>query len=174
MLREGESNPPVCFVIILRNHIEGVNERALVRFTALGRRAVHLRGEVNVVVTSDREMRNLNRCFRGHDQTTDVLSFPSLPSRRGDNFAGDIVISAPLARQSARNLGHPLVQELKILILHGLLHLVGYDHEGEDGKMARTEARLRSKLRLPIGLIERARPSAARVHKAGLNRGGRR
>ncbi len=174
-MREGESGPPVCFVIILRKHIEGVNERALARFTAQARRSVRLRGEVNVVVTTDREMRDLNRCFRGQDKTTDVLSFPALPDRIND-FAGDIVISAPVARQNARRLEHAVVSEIKILILHGVLHLAGHDHERDHGEMARKEAHLRKRLRLPGGLIERSssvsNPFGARQNRGCSEKGG--
>jgi probable rRNA maturation factor len=93
----------------------------------------------------------LNRQFRGKDYATDVLSFPS--EERG--FLGDIVIAAGVAARQAREAGHPLPTELKVLSLHGLLHLLGYDHETDDGRMARAEARLRKKGRLPLGLIER-------------------
>jgi len=91
----------------------------------------------------------LNRRFRRKDKTTDVLSFPSLDG-------GDIAISLPLAKQNARALGHGIGDELKILILHGALHLKGHDHESDDGSMARLEQRLRKKLALPLSLTERA------------------
>jgi probable rRNA maturation factor len=96
-------------------------------------------------------MRALNRQFRGKDMATDVLSFPS--ESRG--FLGDIVIAAGVAARQARDAGHSVQTELRVLSLHGLLHLLGYDHETDDGQMARVEARLRKKARLPEGLIER-------------------
>ena len=98
-------------------------------------------------------MRALNRQFRGKDYATDVLSFPS--EERG--FMGDIVIAEGVAARQARQAGHSLNTEFRVLSLHGLLHLLGYDHEGDDGKMARVEARLRRKAGLREGVIERAR-----------------
>jgi len=105
------------------------------------------------MVTDDREVRALNRCFKGADQTTDVLSFPAPAFVRG--FAGDIAISAEFAARNARRLGHRISDEIRILALHGILHLAGYNHENDDGKMARREQILRNKLKLPAGLIER-------------------
>ena len=119
------------------------------------------RGDVSIAVVSDRRMRALNRQFRGKDYATDVLSFPSAPStslRAGDRgFMGDIVIAAGVTKRQAREAGHTINTELRVLALHGLLHLLGYDHEDDDGKMARLEARLRKKAGLPEGLIERTR-----------------
>ena len=111
------------------------------------------KGDLSVAVVSDRRMRALNRQFRGKDAATDVLSFPS--GERG--FLGDIVIAAGVAKRQAREAGHSLQTELRVLALHGLLHLIGYDHESDDGKMARVEARLRKKAGLKEGLIERTR-----------------
>ena len=110
------------------------------------------RGDVTIALVSDRRIRALNRQFRGKDDATDVLSFPS--GERG--FLGDIVIAAGVARRQAREAGHTLQTEFRVLALHGLLHLLGYDHESDDGKMARVEARLRKKAGLKEGLIERA------------------
>lgn len=110
------------------------------------------RGDVTIALVSDRRIRALNRQFRGKDSATDVLSFPS--GERG--FLGDIVIAAGVARRQAREAGHTIQTELRVLALHGLLHLLGYDHESDDGKMARVEARLRKKAGLKEGLIERA------------------
>lgn len=111
------------------------------------------RGEVCVAVVSDRRMRALNRQFRGKDYATDVLSFPA--EARG--FLGDVVIAAGVAKKQAKAQGHGLKTEIRILALHGLLHLLGYDHEVDDGKMARVEARLRKKAGLPQGLIARVK-----------------
>jgi probable rRNA maturation factor len=111
------------------------------------------RGELCIALVSDNRMRALNRQFRGKDKVTDVLSFPS--DERG--FMGDIVIAAGVAKRQARAAGHPVQTEIRILALHGLLHLLGYDHEQDDGKMARIEARLRMKAGLKEGLIERGR-----------------
>ena len=111
------------------------------------------RGDLSVAVVSDRRMRALNRQFRGKDKVTDVLSFPS--DSRG--FLGDVVIAAGVARQQAREAGHSIQTEVRVLALHGLLHLLGYDHESDNGTMARVEARLRKKAGLKEGLIERQR-----------------
>lgn len=111
------------------------------------------RGDVSIAIVSDRRMRALNRQFRGKDYATDVLSFPS--EERG--FLGDIVIAGGVATRQAREAGHSVSVELRVLSLHGLLHLLGYDHEDDDGKMARVEAKLRRKAGLPEGLIERSR-----------------
>ncbi len=120
------------------------------------------RGDVSIAVVSDRRMRALNRQFRGKDIATDVLSFPATHMPGVTSFLGDIVIAAGVAARQARDAGHPLSTELKILALHGLLHLMGYDHETDAGKMARAEARLRKKAGLREGLIERSRPSTGR------------
>src|SRR5512138_110141 len=97
-------SPPVHFVTILRKPIVGLSEGALERFTARARRAAGLRARVNVVLTTSREVRALNRAFRGHDEPTDVLSFPAIAASP-EKFAGDIVISAEVARRNARQLG---------------------------------------------------------------------
>ena len=99
-------------------------------------------------------MKSLNRRFRGQDKPTDVLSFPAEPDVR-KQFAGEIAISAEIATKNARELGHLPADEIKILVLHGVLHLCGYDHECDNGRMATREKRLREKLHLPLGLIER-------------------
>ena len=112
------------------------------------------RGDLSIAIVSDRRMRALNRQFRGKDHVTDVLSFPS--GERG--FMGDIVIASGVAKQQAKAAGHPVQTEIRVLALHGLLHLLGYDHEHDDGKMARIEAKLRNKAGLKEGLIERAAP----------------
>jgi probable rRNA maturation factor len=91
---------------------------------------------------SDREMRQLNRLYRSHDRTTDVLSFPGEASPEG-HHAGDVVISVPAARRQAAAAGQGIEAELKVLILHGLLHCLGHDHETDGGAMERLERRLR-------------------------------
>ena len=137
-------------LVIVRSTVQGVSARALEQFAARAQRAARLRGEVDVLVTSSAELRRLNRRFRGKDAATDVLSFPS-----SNGTAGDLAISAQIAARNALRLGHTAADELKILILHGLLHLAGYDHETDGGAMAREEARLRRALGLPVALIER-------------------
>jgi probable rRNA maturation factor len=120
-----------------------------------------LRGEVSVALVSDRRVRELNRDYRASDYPTDVLSFPAGKprpfDRAGPPFLGDIVIATGVARRQARAAGHSERTEVRILALHGLLHLIGYDHERDDGAMARAERRLRRKGGLREGLIERAR-----------------
>jgi probable rRNA maturation factor len=116
------------------------------------------RGAVTVAVASDARVQTLNRTFRGKDQPTDVLSFPA---EEAGNL-GDVVIAAGVARRQAREAGHSLQTELKVLALHGLLHLLGYDHERDDGRMARLERRLRRAGGLQEGLIERGRDSFSR------------
>ena len=88
------------------------------------------RGEVTVALISDTRMRTLNRAFRGHDYATDVLSFPADTSV----FLGDIAIAAGVARRQAHEAGHSVATELRVLALHGLLHLLGYDHDRDDGR----------------------------------------
>jgi probable rRNA maturation factor len=113
----------------------------------------------DALITGDAELRRLNRDFRGKDYATDVLSFPSEPRPSGSGqFLGDIAISLSRARAQAREYQHSLEQEVQILMLHGVLHLLGHDHETDSGAMARAEKRWRIKLGLPDGLIERVRP----------------
>ena len=145
---------PFAFMVIVKKGLGGVSEKALARFAQQARKATGLRGKVNVVLTSSRDLRALNRRFRGHDQATDVLSFPPVPMV-ARQFAGDIVISAEIAARNARLYQHAPAQELKILILHGMLHLAGFDHERDRGQMARKEERLRRELNLSDGLIRR-------------------
>lgn len=139
--------------------------RTLARFLRDVQSILKLRGQVTILLTTDDAIRRLNRQFRGKNKATDVLSFPAVTppgvskARRGapgQEIAGDVAISVHRARKQAADQGHALTIELKVLILHGLLHLAGYDHETDDGEMARREQRLRAKLRLPQGLIERS------------------
>jgi probable rRNA maturation factor len=131
------------------------------------------RGIVGVALVSDAQIRNLNRQYRGKDSATDVLSFSygltparSVTGARGwarhargapdpPSFLGDIVIGRGVARRQARDAGHDEATELRVLALHGLLHLLGYDHERDNGTMARLERRLRRRGRLREGLLER-------------------
>jgi probable rRNA maturation factor len=110
-----------------------------------------------VALVGDRLVRRLNCVYRGTDRVTDVLSFPSGSAgpTRGRQHIGDIVIARPVAARQARSAGHSLATELRVLALHGLLHLLGYDHERDGGRMARLERRLRREGGLNEGLIER-------------------
>jgi probable rRNA maturation factor len=111
------------------------------------------RGTMTIAIVPDGRVQQLNRRYRRKDAATDVLSFPS--DDRG--YLGDVVIAAGVARRQARQAGHSLQHELRVLALHGLLHLLGYDHERDAGRMARVEARLRLRGGLREGLIERQR-----------------
>lgn len=116
-------------------------------------------GEVAVALVGDRAVRRLNRLYRGKDAVTDVLSFPSgdLAPDAATVHLGDIVIARGVAARQAREVGHPLTAEIRVLVLHGLLHLLGFDHETDNGEMARVEARWRRRGGLGSGLIERGR-----------------
>jgi probable rRNA maturation factor len=149
-------------LVIFQKRVPDLTDLALNRFITRARRAAALKGLVNVLITSSAEMKSLNRRFRGKDKPTDVLSFPAEPDAQ-EQFAGEIAISADMASQNARMLGHSPAAEVKILVLHGILHLRGFDHECDNGQMARREKQLRAKLHLPLGLIERAE----RKHQLG-------
>ncbi len=156
-----------------RNH-RLPSARTLARFLAPAQGAVRLRGEVTVLLTTDAAIRRLNRQFRGKNKATDVLSFPA-EGVGTEQIAGDLAISVPTALRQAIERGHSLSAELKVLMLHGLLHLAGYDHETDTGQMARRERLLRARLGLPKGLIERTaapRPKPLKVMQPG-RRGGR-
>ena len=143
-------------LVILQKRVAGLTELALTRFVARARRAAALKGTVDVLVTSNAEMKSLNQRFRRKDKPTDVLSFPVAADDSRQQFAGEIAISAEIAAQNARTLGHSPAQEVKVLVLHGVLHLRGYDHEHDQGQMARRERQLRALLRLPSALIDRS------------------
>jgi probable rRNA maturation factor len=146
----------VLTLVIVQKRVADLTDLALTRFLTRARRAAGLKGKVNVLLTSSAEMKSLNRRFRGKDKPTDVLSFPAEPDAQ-KQCAGEIAISAEIAVQNARALGHSPAQEVKILALHGILHLRGYDHECDNGQMARRERQLRAELHLPLGLIERGK-----------------
>jgi probable rRNA maturation factor len=136
--------------------------RTLARFLTQAQAAVRLRGQVTDLLTTDPSIRRLNRQFRGKNKATDVLSFPA-EGVGAEQLAGDLAISVPTALRQAIERGHSLSTEIKVLMLHGLLHLAGYDHETDTGQMARRERLLRARLGLPQGLIERAsEPKAKR------------
>lgn len=112
------------------------------------------RGRVVIALVSDRVMRRLNHRFRGKNLPTDVLSFPS----DEPGWLGELAIATGVCGRQARAQGHVIAIEQRILALHGLLHLLGYDHETDDGQMRRAEERLRRRAGLPSGLIRRATP----------------
>lgn len=190
-MREGrDSGPPVCFMagnkfvvrpdlgfkrsqekqlVILQKKVAGLSQSALERFVSRARRAIGLRGHVNVLVTNSAAVRSLNRQFRNQNKATDVLSFPfaspRAESRKRAALVGEIAISADIALQNALRIGHAPIQEIKILTLHGILHLAGFDHERDNGQMARKEEKLRRALRLPVALIERSQPASERGNR---------
>lgn len=128
-----------------------VRPRAMQAFARKLEREVAKGARFDCLITGDAELRRLNLRFRGKDYATDVLSFPG-----GDGHLGDLAISSARARAQARDFGHTTENELRILMLHGVLHLLGMDHEKDAGRMARAEKRWRRELGLPNGLIERA------------------
>jgi probable rRNA maturation factor len=154
-------------LIILEHKVPGATEGSLERFLLRARRGVGLRGAVNVLITTNSAMQKLNREFRAKNKPTDVLSFPAASLNPGKPaLAGEIAISADIAQQNAKALGHALGIEVKILILHGLLHLAGFDHERDNGEMAAHEARLRRLLKLPVALIERTSGATAKRRRS--------
>jgi len=143
-----------------------INRTRLSRYLLRARRTVCLEGQVDVLLTDDKTVKRLNRDFRGKNKATDVLSFPAGDFAEAKTKAhgapdllelsGDLAISVDMARKQAAAIGHSVSTEIKVLMLHGLLHLAGYDHETDDGEMARREASFRKRLGLPQGLIERS------------------
>jgi probable rRNA maturation factor len=149
--------------IILKRPVVGLNERTLATFVVWACRSAGLKGTVTVMVTGSREMRSLNLRFSGKSRATDVLSFPAPAFVHG--FAGDIAISLDIAARNADALGHSVAEEVRILVLHGVLHLAGYDHENDQGAMAKKEQSLRKRLALPTGLIERTCATDGRLKR---------
>jgi len=149
-------------MVIVHKNVEQVSLEALRRFLHRARKLAGIKSNVNVVLASDRELRMLNRRYRHKDEATDVLSFPAVPAVAHE-LAGDIVISVDTAARNARSFSHGVAEEIKVLILHGVLHLTGYDHETDRGSMAATEERLRQQLGLSNGLIRRTTESASRT-----------
>jgi probable rRNA maturation factor len=149
------SEPPGSLVLF-RRVPAGVRPAALETFARVMREEVADGRDFECLITNDRELQRLNREFRGKDCPTDVLSFP-MERAPGLPLLGSLAISAQRAAAQAGQFGHSLEEELQVLMLHGLLHLLGMDHETDRGRMARVEADWRLKLALPGGLIERAR-----------------
>ena len=144
-----------------------LGKRDLNRFLVKATEALGLAGDFSVLLTGDEQLRAMNLQFRGVDKPTDVLSFPALPEAANCGQGGDLAISLETAAIQAADHGHSLQMEVKVLILHGLLHLAGYDHERDRGQMRRRESLLRKQFDLPAGLVERnveerSRPAARR------------
>jgi probable rRNA maturation factor len=144
----------------------------LTRFLKRARTLVGLPGDVEVLITSDAEMKRLNRAYRGKNKATDVLSFPA-PPEIAEHHAGDLAVSFDTAARQATAFGHSLDLEVRILLLHGLLHLNGEDHETDSGEMAALESELRTQLKLPSSLIDRTL-SAPAVKKSAKKVVGKR
>ena len=128
-------------MIIFQKPVKTVDQAALMRFARRARKFAGVSGEVSILIAGNLQLRALNRRFRKKDKPTDVLSFPSV-----DGAGGDIAISAEIAKQNAARYGHKTLDELKVLVLHGMLHLAGYDHETDNGEMSRLELKLQKKL----------------------------
>jgi probable rRNA maturation factor len=165
-------------VILERRKTKELSRLALARFANQAQRAAGLCGEVNILLTGDAEMQRLNLQFRRQDKPTDVLSFPASPAAGSAALSakpapaaagGDIAISIAAARAQAASLGHDLLTEVKVLILHGMLHLAGHDHECDRGQMLRLEQKLRAELHLTAGLIERTLPARSASRGATRN-----
>jgi probable rRNA maturation factor len=139
----------------------GLSPSGLGRFLRAAQKAVGLHGAVDVLLACDATLRRLNRTFRGKNKATDVLSFPAgattvfFGEPDGPELAGDLAISLETAARQAARFGHSLRDEVRVLLLHGVLHLAGFDHEVDSGEMAAREAELRRKLGLGTGLIAR-------------------
>jgi probable rRNA maturation factor len=135
----------------------GLSKAGLARFVNRARAAVGVAGEVHVLLTGDATLRRLNRSFRGKNKATDVLSFPAGDAGDGNGVgvAGDLAISLETAARQAAQFGHSLRDEVRVLLLHGVLHLAGFDHEADAGEMAAREAEMRRELGLETSLIAR-------------------
>ena len=132
----------------------GLSASGLARFLNRARAAVVLEGEVHVLLADDATLKRLNKTFRGKNVATDVLSFPA-GDANGSGVAGDLAISLETAARQAVRFGHSLRDEVRVLLLHGVLHLAGFDHEADAGEMAAREAELRRELRVETSLIAR-------------------
>jgi probable rRNA maturation factor len=139
----GRRETGLAVVLLNRQRRRRVSRTRLRRVLSGAAAALGVSGEVALVLTGDRAVRTLNARYRGKDKPTDVLSFPG-PG--GEIGLGDIVISLDTAAGNARRFARTLPQELDILALHGFLHVLGYDHETDDGTMDRLEKRLRRRL----------------------------
>ncbi|SRR5713101_733032 len=140
MAHGGRSSLGVVLMDRQRRRVDAPRLRRVLKGAAA---ALRVSGEVTLVLAGDATLRRLNREYRRRDRPTDVLSFTGSGGREG---LGDIVISVKTAERNARGEGRRLAQELDILALHGFLHLLGYDHETDDGAMDRLEGRLRRRL----------------------------
>jgi probable rRNA maturation factor len=134
-----------------RGAFRSLRRRALAEFLKSAAALVMPGRQATCLITDDRELQALNRTFRKKDSPTDVLSFPLAEGASG----GEMAISLDRAAAQAASFGHSIEDELRILMLHGLLHLAGMDHERDHGEMARAETLWRKRLKLPAALMER-------------------
>jgi probable rRNA maturation factor len=151
-----------------------LNKRELGRFALQAIQTAGAIGTISILLTDDARIQELNRQFRKKNGPTDVLSFPAIAWEGGPatnhgrrRNAGDLAISLETAARQAESFGHSLETEVKVLILHGALHLAGFDHEVDSGEMAKLEDRLRAELGLPTGLIRRSQPTRKRLPQVG-------
>jgi probable rRNA maturation factor len=140
--------------ILFRVPARGIRRRNLLAFARQLESELASGRPFCCLISGDADLRRLNRQFRKKDYATDVLSFPASDAQT--EHLGELAISIDRARAQAADLGHSVDEELRILMLHGVLHLTGMDHERDKGRMARAETRWRKRLGLPAGLIERA------------------
>jgi len=149
----------------------GLSPSGLGRFLSAAQKGVGLQGAVDVLLADDATLKRLNKTFRGKNKATDVLSFPAgattvfFGEPDGPELAGDLAISLETAARQAAQHGHSLRDEVRVLLLHGVLHLAGFDHEVDSGEMAAREAELRRKLGVGIGLIARTAVPKAKAEK---------
>ncbi len=139
--------------------------RELSRFVREVCETIPLKGAVSILLTTDAAMKALNQEFRRKNKPTDILSFPAENLLVGPAYAGDLAVSIETAATQAVNHGHSLLLEVQILLLHGLLHLSGHDHEQDTGQMLQREQMLRQHFGLPLGLIQRASEAALSASK---------
>lgn len=149
----------------------GLSPSGLGRFLRAAQKSVKLQGSVDVLLADDATLKRLNKTFRGKNKATDVLSFPAgattvfFGEPDGPELAGDLAISLETAARQATQYGHSLRDEVRVLLLHGVLHLAGYDHETDSGEMAALEAELQRKLGMGPGLIARASMTQVKARK---------
>ena len=147
------------------SHLPASRLPALRGFLKRAQVAAGVTNDVSILLTTDGTLRRLNREFRGKDKPTDVLSFPAVNfpgQKKAQALAGDLAISLDTAARQARSFGHAVEVEIRILILHGLLHLGGFDHEKDPVEMAAREEELRRRFRLPVALIARTQSKSRR------------
>ncbi len=159
MSTEGDKRPANRVTVLFRTlpsslKISSADRLQLRQFARTLSREVLNAAPFTCLLSNDEELQRLNRSFLRQDYPTDVLSFPA-----ADGSQGELAISAERAAEQASSYGHSLCDEIKILMLHGVLHLAGFDHEADRGEMARAEAQWRGAFALPSGLIERAQPA---------------